>query len=74
MKLWKGFLKLITDIINFLNSSDFTLRVAELISIVIIQRYNNVYSFLVLVWLAMIASVENLKVVYLATAIVLLPM
>ena len=63
-----------TDIINFLNSSDFTLRVAELISIVIIQRYNNVYSFLVLVWLAMIASVENLKVVYLATAIVLLPM
>lgn len=74
MKIWKGFLKIVTDIINFLNSSDFTLRVAELISIVIIQRYNNVYSFLVLVWLAMIASVENLKVVYLATAIVLLPM
>ena len=67
-------LKIMNLIIKFFNSPDFTLRVVELISIIIIQRHNNAYSFVALLWLAFVVTVQNLKAVYLVTAFIIMPL
>jgi hypothetical protein len=64
----------VTKIFKFLSSPEFSLRVIEIISIIVIQRYNNVYSFVNLIWLAFVSSVENLLYIRLFTAFVILPL
>ena len=45
----------------------------ELVSIVVIQRYNNIYSFVAVLWLATVASVERIRIVFVITLMILLP-
>lgn len=65
---------MLTSALRFLTSPEFSLRVIEVLSIIVIQRYNNVYSFVNLVWLAFVSSVENLLWVRLFTGFVILPL
>ncbi len=58
----------------FLNSPEFSLRVIELVSIIVIQRFNNIYSFVALIWLAIVSTVENKIFILIITAFVMLPM
>ena len=77
----KGIAKKIVDLllwgidrmVKFVSSMEFTLRVAEILSIVVICRYNNIYSFVAVVWLAAVASIDRSRVIYLITLVVLLP-
>ena len=50
-----------------------SLRLTELLSIIVIQRYNNIYSFVAVVWLTTVASVEKTRVIFWVTLVVLLP-
>ncbi len=50
------------------------MRVIEVLSIIVIQRYNNIYSFVNLIWLAFVSSVENLLWVRIFTAAIILPL
>ena len=63
----------LNKIVAFLKGTEFTLRVTEVISIIVISRYNNIYSFVAVVWLAAVASIERIRVIYLITLIALLP-
>lgn len=63
----------INGFVTFIYSTSFSLRATEIMSIIIIQRYNNVYSFVAVLWLALVASVERTRVIFLATAFILLP-
>ena len=59
--------------VDFIYSTEFALRVTEVLSIIVIQRFNNVYSFVALLWLTLVASIPNIKIIYFITLIVLLP-
>lgn len=69
----KYLLEIVHLVFNFFNSAEFSLRVIEIISIIVIQRFNNIYSFVALIWLAIVSSVENPKFVMIVTGCVLLP-
>ena len=63
----------INAFVDFIYSTEFTLRVAEVISIIVIQRYNNIYSFAAVLWLASVASIERIRVIFYLTLFILLP-
>ena len=72
-KIMDQFLWGINVFVDFIYSTEFALRVTEIISIIVIQRFNNVYSFVALIWLALVASVQNIRIIFYITLIVLLP-
>ncbi len=67
-------LEVVHVVFNFFNSPAFSLRVIEILSIIVIQRFNNIYSFVALLWLAMVSTVENHKLVMIITGCVMLPL
>ena len=73
-RIKRQFLQGINTVFKFLNSPQFSLRVVQLLSIVVIQRFNNIYSFVALIWLAMVASIQNKKFILIITAFVMFPM
>lgn len=42
-------------------------------SIIVIQRYNNIYSFVAVLWLTIVASTNRVKIIFYLTGFVLLP-
>ena len=58
---WEKFKKKILESFNkiflFVTSPQFSLRVIEVLAIVVIQRNNNIFSLVSLLWLALISTV-----------------
>ncbi len=73
-QLKKYLINAVHVIFDFLNSPAFSLRVIELLSIIVIQRFNNIYSFVALLWLAFVSTVENHKLVMIITGFIMMPM
>lgn len=59
--------------VEFIYSTEFCLRATEILSIIVISRYNNIFSFIAVLWLAGVASIERIKIVFYMTGFVLLP-
>jgi hypothetical protein len=72
-ELKASLLQAINTVFRFLNSAEFSLRLVELLSIVVIQRNNNVFSFVSLLWLAFVSTVNRQQWVLVATGLVMLP-
>lgn len=63
----------INAFVDFIYSTEFSLRFTEVVSIIVIQRYNNIYSFVTVFWLTLVASTHKIKLIYYITTFVLLP-
>ena len=55
-KAKRYFLKGVYEVFSFFNSPAFSLRITQLLTVIIIQRYNNVFSLVALLWLALVST------------------
>ena len=70
----KSMLEGFSKVFLFVTSPQFSLRVIEILAIVVIQRNNNIFSLVSLLWLAIISTVENERIVLKITGWVMMPL